>query len=69
MRIAFTSKGTDWDSMMDPRFGRREFLLLFDEEKDDMLGPWCEMRLSHRRAEHVGAGEVAGQPQRAHAPA
>ena len=37
MRIAFTSKGTNWDSMMDPRFGRTEFLLVYDEEKDELI--------------------------------
>jgi predicted Fe-Mo cluster-binding NifX family protein len=37
MRIAFTSKGTDWDSMMDPRFGRTEFLLVYDEEKNELI--------------------------------
>jgi predicted Fe-Mo cluster-binding NifX family protein len=37
MRIAFTSKGTDWDSMMDPRFGRTEFLLVYDEEKNKLI--------------------------------
>jgi len=36
MRIAFTSKGTNWDSMMDPRFGRTEFLLIYDEEKKEL---------------------------------
>jgi predicted Fe-Mo cluster-binding NifX family protein len=36
MRIAFTSKGTNWDSLMDPRFGRTEFLLLFDEENNEL---------------------------------
>ncbi|MCK5171355.1 MAG: NifB/NifX family molybdenum-iron cluster-binding protein, partial [Bacteroidales bacterium] len=29
--IAFTTKGTDWDSKMDPRFGRTEHFLVFDE--------------------------------------
>ena len=36
MRIAFTSKGTTWDSMMDPRFGRTEYLLVYDEGKDEL---------------------------------
>ena len=36
MRIAFTSKGTNWDSMMDPRFGRTEFLLIYDEEQSEL---------------------------------
>ncbi len=34
MKIAFTSKGTDADSMMDPRFGRTDFILVYDDEKD-----------------------------------
>ncbi len=34
MKIAFTTKGTDWDSMMDPRFGRAEYLLIYDEDND-----------------------------------
>lgn len=34
MKIAFTTKGTAWDSMMDPRFGRTEYLVLYDEERD-----------------------------------
>ena len=37
MKIAFTTKGTDWDSMMDPRFGRTEFLLVYNEEKDKLI--------------------------------
>ena len=37
MKIAFTTKGTKWDSMMDPRFGRTEFFLVYDEEKDDFM--------------------------------
>lgn len=35
MRIAFTAKGTGAESMMDPRFGRTEFILIFDEEKNE----------------------------------
>jgi len=34
MRVAFTAKGTNWDSQMDPRFGRTEYILVYDEEKD-----------------------------------
>jgi len=32
MKIAFTSKGTSQDSLIDPRFGRTDFILLYDEE-------------------------------------
>jgi predicted Fe-Mo cluster-binding NifX family protein len=35
MKIAFTTKGDDWDSEMDPRFGRTPYLLFYDEEKDE----------------------------------
>ena len=34
MKIAFTTKGTNWDSPIDPRFGRTEYLLVYDEETD-----------------------------------
>jgi predicted Fe-Mo cluster-binding NifX family protein len=37
MRTAFTSKGTEWDSMMDPRFGRSEFILVYDEESGELI--------------------------------
>ena len=36
MKIAFTTKGTDWESKMDPRFGRTEFILIYDDEKDEL---------------------------------
>ena len=35
MKIAFTTKGAEWDSMIDPRFGRTEFILVYNEEKDE----------------------------------
>ena len=35
MKIVFTAKGTEWDSMMDPRFGRTEFILMYNEKKDE----------------------------------
>lgn len=35
MKIAFTTKGSKWDSKMDPRLGRTEFILLYDEETDE----------------------------------
>ena len=34
MKLAFTTKGTSWDSMMDPRFGRTEYLLVYDDVED-----------------------------------
>ena len=35
MKIAFTTTGTEWDSTMDPRFGRTEYLLVYDDAKDE----------------------------------
>ncbi len=36
MKIAFTSTGTTWDSMIDPRFGRTENILVYNEESQEM---------------------------------
>ena len=36
MKLAFTTKGKAWDSMMDPRFGRTEYFLIYDQEKDEL---------------------------------
>ena len=35
MKIAFTAKGKDWNSPIDPRFGRTEYILVYDEMKDE----------------------------------
>lgn len=42
MKIAFTSKGSSWDSKIDPRFGRAEYLLLYDENNDELSS--CDNR-------------------------
>ncbi|HKK67729.1 MAG TPA: NifB/NifX family molybdenum-iron cluster-binding protein, partial [Bacteroidales bacterium] len=34
MKIAFTSKGSTWKSIIDPRFGRTDYIILYDEEAD-----------------------------------
>ena len=57
MKIAFTSKGTTWDSNMDARFGRTEFILLYDDENK---------KLSHYDNRHIaieahGAGPKTAQ--------
>ncbi|WP_331774523.1 NifB/NifX family molybdenum-iron cluster-binding protein [Sulfurospirillum sp. 1612] len=31
MKIVFTAKGGDWESSMDPRFGRMEMLVVYDD--------------------------------------
>lgn len=57
MKIAFTAKGTAWDSMMDPRFGRTEFIVIYDEEKDEISS------FDNRAVEDVahGAGPQTAQ--------
>lgn len=37
MKIAFTCKGTNWDSQMDSRFGRTEYFLIYDDQKDELV--------------------------------
>ena len=36
MKIAFTTKGTNWDSQMDSRFGRTDFILIYDDNSDEL---------------------------------
>ena len=36
MKIAFTSAGIEWDSMIDARFGRTAFILIYDEENQQL---------------------------------
>ncbi len=36
MKIVLTTKGAEWDSKMDARFGRTEYLFFYDEEKDEI---------------------------------
>jgi predicted Fe-Mo cluster-binding NifX family protein len=57
MKIAFTAKGTNWDSMIDPRFGRTEFILIYDDKKDELI------HYDNRDIENVahGAGPQTAQ--------
>lgn len=36
MRILFTANGGTWDSDIDPRFGRAEYLVLYDDTSDGL---------------------------------
>lgn len=36
MKIAFTSKGKNWNSEMDPRFGRAAYFVFLDEETKEI---------------------------------
>lgn len=57
MKIAFTAKGNDWDSKIDPRFGRTEFILIYDDEIDELI------HYDNREIENVahGAGPQTAQ--------
>lgn len=57
MKIAFTSSGADWSSMIDSRFGRTDYLLLFDEEKEKLTV--CDNRSIQSTAH--GAGPKTAQ--------
>jgi predicted Fe-Mo cluster-binding NifX family protein len=35
MKILFTSKGENWESPMDPRFGRMDTMIVYDDENGD----------------------------------
>ncbi len=36
MKIIFTAKGDSWDSLVDPRFGRAEMFVLYDEDNQKL---------------------------------
>ncbi len=36
MKIVFTSKGTEWESPIDPRFGRTDYFFVYNEETEDV---------------------------------
>lgn len=57
MKIAFTTKGTEWESAMDPRFGRTEFIVVYDLETEKLT------HLDNRAIEGVahGAGPQTAQ--------
>ncbi len=57
MRIAFTSEGTSWDSLIDPRFGRTESIVLFDEESKELTS----VDNSEVKNEAHGAGTATAQ--------
>lgn len=36
MKLIFTTQGTDWDSTIDPRFGRTQYFFVYDEESEEI---------------------------------
>jgi len=57
MKIAFTSAGTTWDSMIDPRFGRTEYIVLYDEDRQELTA----VDNSSVKNEAHGAGTATSQ--------
>ena len=57
MKIAFTTKGTRWDSLMDPNFGRTEYIVVYDDEQDKLS------HIDNRQIEEAahGAGPQTAQ--------
>jgi len=37
MKIAFTANGSKWNSKIDPRFGRTEYLLVYDTDNEELV--------------------------------
>jgi len=37
MKIAFTTKGTELSSEIDPRFGRSQYFLVYDDESEEVI--------------------------------
>jgi len=57
MKIAFTAAGTAWDSAIDPRFGRTEFIVIYDEETKEL----SSVDNSTVKNEAHGAGTATAQ--------
>lgn len=74
MKIALTAKGTEWDSQIDARFGRSEYFVMYDEEKDEKstidntsivneahgAGPKTAQRLFEKKADVLITGNGPG---------
>ncbi len=52
MKIVFTSKEQSPDAMMDPRFGRANYLMLYDDSKDEFT--------AYDNSESAGSAHGAG---------
>lgn len=57
MKIAITAHGEDRQSAVDPRFGRADSFVLYDEEKDT----WTALSNTQNLESAHGAGIQAGQ--------
>ena len=74
MKLIFTTQGADWESSMDPRFGRTQFFFVYDEESEKIqtydntaieneahgAGPKTAQKLSEFGAEVLITGNGPG---------
>lgn len=57
MRIAVSSRGTGLDSMVDPRFGRAQFFIIFDTDNDSFQAISNEQNVQAAQGAGVQAAE------------
>jgi len=74
MNIAFTTKGTEWESKMDPRFGRTEYFVVYNEDTKELksvsnkdvegeahgAGPKAAQKLAELKADVLITGNGPG---------
>lgn len=74
MKLLFTSQGTDWDSAMDPRFGRTQYFFVYNEETEEVetfnnsaiqdeahgAGPLTAQKLAEYKAQVLITGNGPG---------
>jgi len=75
MKLVFTTQGTDWESPMDPRFGRTQFFFVYDEDSGEVqahdntaieneahgAGPKTAQKLSELNAQVLITGNGPGR--------
>lgn len=75
MKIVFTTKGNNWESPMDPRFGRAEMFLVYDDVADSFevidnsdtefmehgVGGQSSKKMINAKADVVITGNGAGE--------
>ena len=75
MKLVFTTQGADWESPMDPRFGRTQFFFVYDEESEEVqtydnsaieneahgAGPRTAQKLSEFNAQVLITGNGPGR--------
>lgn len=57
MKIAFTAKGSDWKAGIDPRFGRTDYIVVYDDTSKELTS------VDNREVEEIahGAGPQTAQ--------